>query len=224
MDPELVFFYYPRACSLAVHIALEEAGVTYERRLVDLKSAQNRAPGYLALNPKGSVPALAVDGQVITETQALLTYLGDLRPQLGLLPPPRDFARYRAHEWMNFLSSSVHVYIRSIFRSSAYAGDDPRANEEVNAQGVRNLAKAVAVVEEKLGDRQWALGDRFTVVDAYLFIMYLWTTDERIASVPARPNWDRVAENVWQRPAVRRVVEVERRDRNYPVPAHWRTP
>jgi len=221
VESPLVFFYYPRACSLAVHIALEEVGLVYERRLVDLKTAQNRSADYLALNPKGSVPALAIGPQVLTETQAILTYLGDLRPERLLLPPSGDFARYRAHEWMNFLSSSVHVYIRSIFRSSAYAGEDPHANEEVNRQGVRNLQKAVAVVEEKLGDRQWALGDRFTVVDAYLFIMYLWTTDERIASVPARPNWDRVAGNVWRRPAVRRVVEVERRDRNYPVPGHW---
>lgn len=224
MESRLVFFYYPRACSLAVHIALEEAGVVYERRLVDLKSAQNRSADYLALNPKGAVPALAIGPQVLTETQAILTYLGDLDPERSLLPPTRDFARYRAHEWMNFLSSSVHVYIRSIFRSSAYAGEDPHANEEVNRQGVRNLLKATAIVEEKLGDQQWALGDHFTVVDAYLFIMYLWTTDERIAAVPARPNWDRVAGNVWQRPAVRRVVEVERRDRNYPVPGHWKTP
>lgn len=224
MESRLVFFYYPRACSLAVHIALEEAGVAYERRLVDLKSAQNRSADYLALNPKGAVPALAIGPQVLTETQAILTYLGDLDPERSLLPPTRDFARYRAHEWMNFLSSSVHVYIRSIFRSSAYAGEDPHANEEVNRQGVRNLLKATAIVEEKLGDQQWALGDHFTVVDAYLFIMYLWTTDERIAAVPARPNWDRVAGNVWQRPAVRRVVEVERRDRNYPVPGHWKTP
>ena len=224
MESRLVFFYYPRACSLAVHIALEEAGVVYERRLVDLKSAQNRSADYLALNPKGAVPALAIGPQVLTETQAILTYLGDLDPERSLLPPTGDFARYRAHEWMNFLSSSVHVYIRSIFRSSAYAGEDPHANEEVNRQGVRNLLKATAIVEEKLGDQQWALGDHFTVVDAYLFIMYLWTTDERIAAVPARPNWDRVAGNVWQRPAVRRVVEVERRDRNYPVPGHWKTP
>ncbi|HEX7381060.1 MAG TPA: glutathione S-transferase N-terminal domain-containing protein [Nevskiaceae bacterium] len=224
MDPALVFFYYPRACSLAVHIALEETGVPYERRLVDLKSKKNRSAEYLALNPKGSVPALSIDGRVLTETHALLTFLGDLKPQLGLLPPTGDFARYRAHEWMNFLSSSVHVYIRSVFRSSAYAGDNPQAAAAVNAQGVRNLAGAVAVLEDKLGDRPWALGDRYSVVDAYLFVMYLWSTDERIASVPPRPNWDRVAAHVWSRPATRRVVEVERRDRNYPVPAHWSTP
>lgn len=223
-DRELLFFYYPRACSLAVHIALEEAGLAYQRRLVDLKSMQNRSADYLALNPKGAVPALAIGAEVLTETHAILTFIGDLRPELSLLPPTGDFRRYRAHEWMNFLSSSVHTSIRSIFRSSAYAGEDPRANEEVNKQGVRNLAKATAVVEEQLQGRMWALGDGFSVVDAYLFIMYLWTTDERVASVPDRPNWDRVAANVWQRPAVRRVVEVERRDRNYPVPVHWELP
>jgi len=225
MNPGLTFFYFPRACSLAVHIALEEVGLDYERRLVDLRSGQNRAADYLALNPKGAVPALAVETaastEVLTETQAILTYLGDLRADRPLLPPVGSFARYRAHEWMNFLSSSVHVAIRSIFRPAAYAGDDTAMQQGVSRQGVRNLAAAVDVVEHKLGGRTWALGERFSVVDAYLFVMYLWSTDERIASVPPRPNWDRVASHVWKRPAVRRVVAVEQRDRAYPIPAHW---
>lgn len=225
MSPGLTFFYYPRACSLAVHIALEELGLAYERRLVDLKTGRNRDADYLALNPKGAVPALAIGTasgpEVLTETQAILTYLGDLQPERALLPPAGDFARYRAHEWMNFLSSSVHVTIRSIFRPAAYAGDDAHAQQAVARQGVRSLAGAVDVVERKLGERRWALGERFSVVDAYLFVMYLWTTDERIATVPPRPNWDRVARHVWQRPAAQRVVAVERRDRAYPVPAHW---
>jgi glutathione S-transferase len=219
-DRELIFFYYPRACSLAVHIILEETGFAYERRLVDLKTQQNRAPEYLALNPKGAVPALAIDGQVLTETQAILTWLGDTgtRP---LLPPVGDFNRYRAHELMNFLSSTVHMSIRAIFRSAAYAGDDPAANAAVNRQGVANLAKAVAVMEEMLASCPWALGTDYSVVDAYLFVMYLWTTDERIASVPPRPHWDAVAARSWQRPAVKRAVAIEREHRNYPVPLHW---
>lgn len=221
MNADLVFFYYPRACSLAVHVVLEELGLRYERRLVDLTSHQNRSADYLALNPKGSVPALAVGGEVLTETHAILTFLGDLQPALALLPPVGDFRRYRAHEWMNFLSSSVHTSIRSIFRSSAYAGDDPAVNAGVNRQGVLNLAAATGIVEDKLQAGQWALGSGFSVVDAYLFIMYLWTTDERIASIPERPNWDRVAERVWQRAATRRAVQIERQHRNYPVPAHW---
>ncbi len=219
-DNELIFFYYPRACSLAVHIILEETGRHYQRRLVDLQKQQNRSADYLVLNPKGAVPALAIGSQVLTETQAILTWLGDTAAQ-PLMPPVGDFRRYRAHELMNFLSSTIHTSIRSIFRSSAYAGDDPAANLAVNRQGVANLAKAVVVMEEMLGSNHWALGSDYSVVDAYLFVMYLWTTDERIASVPPRPHWDALAARSWQRPAVKRAVTVEREHRNYPVPAHW---
>ena len=222
MNQKLIFFYYPRACSLAVHIALEEAGLSYEKRLVDLKSLQNRSADYLATNPKGAVPALVIGSETLTETQAILTFIGDSVPVLGLLPQPGDFSRYRAHEWMNLLSSSVHTYIRAIFRSSAYAGTDEHANTAVKAQAVLNLAAVTAIIEEKLIGHQWALGDRFSVVDGYLFVMYLWTTDERIPRVAERPNCDRVAQHIWQRPAVKRVVAAERQFRNYPVPAHWK--
>ena len=215
---DLTFFYFPRACSLAVHIALEEAGMDYERRIVDLRTQQNRGPEYLATNPTGAVPALTIGAQTLTETQAILTYIGDRNPDKNLLPSPGDFRRYRAHEWMNFMSSSVHTYIRSIFRSSVYAGEDETVNAAVNAQGVNNLAKAVATVEKRLAGQTWALGDQFSVADAYLFVMYLWSTDERIASVPERPLWDAVAERVWQRPAVQRVVALERQDRDYAIP------
>jgi glutathione S-transferase len=222
-SPNLTFFYFPRACSLAVHIALEECGLDYQRRIVDLRTQENRGPEYLATNPTGAIPALAVNDKTLTETHALLSYIGDLNPEKNLLPPVGDFNRYRAHEWMNFMSSSVHTYVRSIFRSSVYAGEDPATNAAVLSQGVSNLAKAVATVEKRLGDgrlpgHHWALGESFSVADAYLFVMYLWTTDERIPAVPARPNWEAVAQRVWQRPAVQRVVTIERQDRNYAIP------
>ena len=217
-------YYHPRACSLAPHIVLEELGVPYERQLVDLRTKQNRDSEYLALNPTGAIPALVIDGEILTETQAILTYLGDLNPELNLLPRPGDLLRYRAHEWMNFLSSSVHVYVRSLFRAAAYAGDDEAVQEGVRKQGVINLAKATAIVEQRLEGRSFTLGDHFSVADTYLFVLYLWTTDERIPSVPDRPNWDRVAERVWQRPTVRKVIEIENRDRDYGVPDHWRLP
>ncbi len=217
-NQQLIFYYYPRACSLAVHIVLEESGLVYERRMVDLPTKQNNATEYLAINPKGTVPALVVDGQTLTETQAILTFLGDTTGDGKFLPPAGDFRRYRAHEWMNFLSSSVHTYIRSVFRSSAYAGESRMANDAVNAQGVINLAGAVGRVEDLLADKVWSLGSEFSVVDAYLFVMYLWTTDTRISSVPERPNWTRVAKKVWQRPATQRVIAIERKHRNIVVP------
>lgn len=218
---ELIFYYFPRACSLAVHIGLEEGGFAYERRLVDLRTQQNQDTAYLSLNPTGAIPALAVDGQVLTETQAILTYIGDNAPAGRLLPECGQIDRYRAHQWMNFLSSSVHTYIRSIFRPSAYAGHDAAVELAVKQQGVRNLAKAVAVVEQRLGDRPqgpFALGEHFSVVDGYLFLMYLWTADDRIPSVPERPQWKRLATQVWQRPAARAVVAVEQQNRDFAIP------
>ena len=220
-EPTLNFFYFPRACSLAPHIILEEVGLPYQRHLVDLRKEENLSEKYLKLNPKGAIPALVVNETILTETQAILTYLGDLVPEKQLIPSSRDFLRYRAHEWMNFMSSSVHVYIRSIFRPSVYGGDDESVNAHVAAQGVKNLAKAVKVVEKRLGDNTWALGDQFSVADAYLFVMYLWTNDSRIPSVPDRSRWDALAERVWQRPAVKRVVGIEQQDRDYSLPNHW---
>ncbi|MBC8271110.1 MAG: glutathione S-transferase N-terminal domain-containing protein, partial [Gammaproteobacteria bacterium] len=130
-NQQLIFYYYPRACSLAVHIVLEESGLVYERRMVDLPTKQNSAIEYLAINPKGTVPALVVDGETLTETQAILTFLGDIIGDGKFLPPTGDFRRYRAHEWMNFLSSSVHAYIRSIFRAACEAGERQVAHAAV---------------------------------------------------------------------------------------------
>jgi glutathione S-transferase len=217
----LILYYFPRACSLAVHIVLEETGLPYETVLVDLNTRAQKEPEYLSVNPGGRVPALLIGDQLLTETQAILTFLGDLMPEKNLLPCAGDFKRYRAHELMNFLSSSLHVYIRSIFRSSAYGGESEAGNDAVSKQGVVNLAGAIREVEERLGDKQFALGDNFSVVDAYLFIMYLWTGDNRISSVPERPAWDALCERVWQRPATKVVVAREREFRPYPIPEHW---
>jgi len=217
-NEDLTFFYFPRACSLAVHIALEESGLNYQRRLVDLRTLENQKEDYLALNPTGAIPALSIGEQTLTETHAILSFIADNSLNDKLLPACGSFERYKAHEFMNFLSSSVHTYIRSIFRSTVYAGEDPQTIEAVNAQGVRNLAKAINTIEQRLGNTTWALGETFSVVDCYLFIMYLWTTDERISSVPERPKWKALASNVWQRPCVQKIVAIEQHDRDYPIP------
>lgn len=216
MSP-IQLYYFPRACSLAVHIALEESGLPYQRHLVDLRNGENRQADYLARNPTGAVPAIHVDGWTLTETHAILTFIGDSAAR-ALLPPTGSRQRYRAHEWMNFLSSSLHTYVRSIFRSSVYAGSDDTTCAAVNAQGVRNLAGAIAELERRLGDGPWALGATFSVVDCYLLVMYLWTTDERISRVPERPRWHALAQRIAAREAVKHVVSVERRDRDYPMP------
>ena len=85
--PQLTLYYSPKACSLASHIALEESGLPYTAAAVNIRAQDHRRPEYLKLNPSGTVPALGIDDQVLTESQAILTYIADLVPERNLLPP-----------------------------------------------------------------------------------------------------------------------------------------
>lgn len=222
--PRLELYYSPKACSLASHIALEESGLAFVATAINIRTGDNRTAHYLQINPAGSVPSLAIGNQVLTESQAIMTYVADLVPERALLPRPGTLARARAHEWMNLASSSLHVAFRSIFRPQSYGGDTPAAQQAVRAQGHDNLERVLATIETRLGDQPYALGDAFSVVDAYLFVFYLWTFDERLERpMPSRPRYQALARHVWQRPAVRTVVARERAVRAFELPQEMAT-
>jgi glutathione S-transferase len=217
--PQLTLYYSPKACSLASHIALEESGLPYKAVSVDIRAGENVATKYLKINPSGAVPALGAGDTVITESQAILTHIADLVPERELMPRPGTRARARAHEWMNWISSSVHVTYRSIFRPQTYAGDDPQAIAAVREHAKKKLGKLLIEVETRLGGSSYALGSEFSVVDAYLFVFYLWSFDERIQTeLPPRDRYGALAAQVWSRPAVRTVVAREHAVRAYALP------
>lgn len=217
--PRLSLYYSPKACSLASHIALEESGLPYEAIAVNIRAQANRSAAYLALNPSGTVPALGINDAILTESQAILTYVADLVPERELLPRPGSLARARAHQWMNLISSSMHVSFRAIFRPQAYAGASEAGMDAVREQAHANLAEVIATVEHRLGTSPYAMGERFSVVDAYLFVFYLWSFDERLSRpAPPRPRYQALAERVWQREAVQTVVTREREVRAYELP------
>jgi len=219
--PSLSLYYSPKACSLASHIALEESGLPFEAVAVNIRNQENRQADYLRLNPSGTVPALGIGGQILTESQAILTYIADLVPESQLLPRPGTLARARAHEWMNLISSSLHVAYRSIFRPQSYGGEQPAGMAAVQEQGGKNLAKYLELIESRLGDSTYALGETFTVVDAYLFVFYLWSFDERVkCGLPERPRYAALAERIAARAAVRKAVARERAVRAYDMPSH----
>jgi glutathione S-transferase len=217
--PPLTLYYSPKACSLASHIALEESGLPYDAVSVDIRIGENVKESYLCINPSGAVPALGAGDTVITESQAILTYIADLVPEMSLIPRPGTRARARAHEWMNWISSSVHVTYRSIFKPQTYAGDDVHAGAAVRDHAKKKLWKILTEVEARLDNSPHALGAEFSVVDAYLFVFYLWSFDERIqAELPSRPLYAAHAARVWSRPAVRTVVARERAVRAFALP------
>jgi glutathione S-transferase len=220
---DLTLYYSPKACSLASHIALEEADLVYKTRPINVRTGENRTEDYLKINPLGSVPALGIGDAVLTESQAILTYVADLVPDKKLIPAAGDLGRARAHEMMNFLAASVHPTYTMLFRTPRFAGEEDAAQQAVSELAHERLAARLTTVDQRLPDSGFALGENFTVADAYLFVFYLWSADDRLdqSKVPERPRYRAHAERVWQRPAVQAVIAREREVRRYDLPDHF---
>ncbi|MDH0303295.1 MULTISPECIES: glutathione S-transferase N-terminal domain-containing protein [unclassified Pseudomonas] len=220
-QPDLTLFYSPKACSLASHILLEESGLTYVARAVNIRAGDNRSPEYLQLNPKGTVPALKVDQTIVTESPAILSHIADLDPQLQLLPRVGTVQRAVAQEWLNYLSGSVHGAYRAIFRPQHYAGEHEEAIRQVRARGHALLCEALHKIDQALAGKSFALGEHFSAVDPYLLVFYLWSEDERVdcARLPELANYRALAERLAQRRSVRQAIGREREVRRYDLPS-----
>lgn len=205
----LRLYHSPGSCSTACHIALEASGLDYEIEEVSTKRGDNFAPAYLALNPAGKVPALRLDdGSILTENPAILLYVASLAPG-ALLLPDAGLARARANEWLNFLSSGVHIAYRSIFRPERLS-TDAGAAEGIRARGFAMLADALAIVETRLAARStaFAVADRLSVVDPYLLIYWLWRRRPLFeGAVPSLPSYDALAARLLSLAEVRRVLD-----------------
>jgi glutathione S-transferase len=194
--------YTPAACSLAVHIALREAGLDFDLSRVDLARhvLEDRSP-LSGLNPKNYVPVLVIDaGDVLTEVAAILQWVAEQAPAKGLLPPAGSLELQRAREWLNFIATELHKG----FSPWLWHKETEAATRE---QVIQKLHVRLALVERHLEGRATVL-DRFGVVDAYLFAILNWTGLLRfdITAYPAiRAYLDRIA----ARPAVRAALDAE---------------
>ena len=161
-------YYYPGACSMAVHIVLREAGYAFAIDKVDL-TAKTTAGGedYKQVNAKGYVPALRLDdGQVLTEDAVILQYLADHKPESGLAPPAGSMERYRLMEWLNFIASEVHKTLGALF--------NPKITAEWKDHQVTLFGRRAGWLAEQLSDRPYLMGANFSIADAYLFTVLNW--------------------------------------------------
>lgn len=195
--------YAPGACSLACHIALEEAGSDYAAHRVDLAAGGNRTPEYLAINPHGNVPALVVNGMTLTEGPAILGYVGRLG---GGLAPADAFAEAQALSFIAWCSSTVHVTFARVFRPERIAGE--AAADAVKVAALAALPDMFAEIEERFAGGEWACGDRYSVADGYPFVFLRWARRVGL-DLTAYPHWQQHGWRMLERPAVKRVVERE---------------
>ena len=167
-------FYFPGACSLGIHVLLEEIGASYEAVLLDLRSGAHKAPEYVALNPKSKVPALVRDnGRVLTEWPAIAFYLANLHPQAGLLPTDVDAAA-DAVSAVEYIVSTMHMQaFARMYRPERFAVSEADF-DSVRAQGKDMFLAGLEMMGQILQGREFLAGDRFSIADAALLFVTFW--------------------------------------------------
>ncbi|UWS79384.1 glutathione S-transferase family protein [Phaeobacter sp. G2] len=165
-------YYAPGTISIAVAIALEEAGLDYEAIKIDFASKEQTSPAYAQINPKSRVPALAVDGGILTETGALLDYIADIAPDADLRPTdPVLLARMR--EVMYYLASTMHVNHAHKMRGSRWASKTS-SYKDMQAKVPQTMADSCAHLSQYGLRGPFVLGDRLSLADCYLYVVCTW--------------------------------------------------
>lgn len=200
----LKLFHAWGSCSLASAIALEEAGAPHELVIMDTKAGDQRKPEYLAINPKGRVPALITDHGALTETPAILAWIAQTWPAAKLAPLDDPFAFAKAQAFNSYLCSTVHVAHAHKHRGYRWT-DDPIAHAAMTAAVPKNEIACFRMIEDEMFEGPWVLGEAFSICDAYLFTLFGWLPGDGVDV----EQFERLADHsrrVADRPAVRKVL------------------
>ena len=195
-------YFSPGACSLSPHIVAREAGIDVLLEKVDTKSHTfNGGSDYYKVNPKGYGPALEIDaGDVLTEGPAIVQYLGDQKPQSGIVPPAGSSERYRLQEMLGYLNSEIHKTYSPLF--------NPNTLPQTADERREYLKKRYAYVEGILATQDYLVGNKFSPADAYLFTLTRWAPFVKL-DLSSFPNLQAFQKRVESRPAVQQALKAE---------------
>ena len=175
--PSLELFFSPGACSRVTLIALEEIGCPFTATPIMLSRGEHKKPDFLRVNPKGKVPALLVDGELLTENVAILTGLAQWFPDAQLLPSASTMEALQSLSMLAWFASGIHPYIPRLVITHVIS-DEPAAAPRIQAMAATMLGKQLDLLQQKLGEQSWILG-QWSLIDAYAF--WVWT---RIQGAP----------------------------------------
>lgn len=203
----LKLFYSPGACSLAAHILLEESGLPYEAVRASIPEGATASEWFRRMNPKGRVPVLVIDDEVLTELPAISWYIA-ARARCGLLPSTA-MAQARMLEWFNWLSGTVHSQgFGALWRPARYTAN-AALHAELGRQARATLAACFDDIDARLHGGPWALQEHYSPVDPLLLVIYRWSVRIGHRSWEQYPTWTRHARNMLARPAVQRAFAQE---------------
>ncbi len=195
-------YYTPGACSLSPHIALQESGLPHELVKVDLK-AKKLATGedFNAINPKGQVPALALDnGELVTEGPVIVQMIADKAADKKLAPANGTAERYRLQEWLNFISAEIHKTFSPLF--------NPTMPDEAKTFFRNRVTTKLGYIDGKLAGQDYLMGSQFTVADGYLYTMLRWADGLKV-DLSSLKNLMAYKERVAARPKVQAALQAE---------------
>ena len=202
----LTLYYSPGACSMASHIGIEETGAVYVEKPTLLAKGEQKTEAYLKINPRAKVPALSVDGRIITENTAILTYLARQFPQANLLPADL-VEQAQCIGTMTWLSTIVHPSYQHYMRPERFA-EGEAAQAAVKDMGHKSHWAVLQEINSLLEGKDWMMGKQYTVVDPYALVFYSWGVRGGF------PMQELVAYTAWKermlgRPAVMKILQSE---------------
>ncbi|HEY0469082.1 MAG TPA: glutathione transferase GstA [Polyangiaceae bacterium] len=199
----LKLYYTPGACSLSPHIALREAGLPFDLVQVDLAKKELKAGGsFLAVNPKGYVPAVVLDdGSLLTEGAIIVQYIADQKPEKQLAPKAGTKDRVKLKEWLHFIATELHKGFGPV--------NNPKVNAEAKQVFSERLDSRFQFLTRSLEGKQYLLGDQFTVADGYAYYTLRNLRKLDAAAVDDSRILKEYFDRVGARPAVREALQAE---------------
>ena len=199
-------YFSPGACSLVAHIALEEARADFVAERVVLAQGEHLSPDYLQINPHARVPALEVDGQVITENVAILNFIAHRWRAPGSVPVDDHLAAARCNQLLGWFASSVHIGFAQVWRAERFTSDES-VHAAIQSGGHEVLKRYFDEIEALCGEG-WVVPGQFTAADSYLITFFRW--GRRIGNDMTRyPRWEALIDRVLKRPKVQQALAVE---------------
>jgi glutathione S-transferase/GST-like protein len=190
--------------AMAPQALFEEIGAEYTKIVIDLDAEENRSPEYLAVNPMGQIPALVLpDGTLMTESAAMVLHIVDRHPEAGLAPPAGSPERATFDRWLLFMAATLYGADLRCYYADRFT-TDPGGVKGVEAAAVADMGRHFAILNEALDPGPYLLGESFSAVDVYLWMLTTWHPEpERMLA--ENPRVAELVKRVQARPAVARV-------------------
>jgi glutathione S-transferase len=200
-------YYAAHTCALASHIALEEAAAEYSTVRISFADEEQRKPEYLAINPKGRVPAMVTEQGILTETPAMLAFIAQSFPRAELAPLGDPFRFAEVQAFNSYLCSTVHVAHAHRMRGHRWV-DDPAAIAEMQRKVPETVGACFELIERKMLRGPWVMGDLYTICDPYLFTLAQWMEKDGVD--PQRfPKVRDHRQRMSERATVRKAIAAE---------------